>query len=176
MEHLVAQVLEVTRIEDGRLELQREPVRLVDVVRAALTALPQTAYRSRIWAELAPDLPPIYGDPQRLEQVLINLLDNALKYSPPSGQVLIRAQPAGDAVRVQVLDEGMGIPEPERAAIFDKFQRASNVRHSHIPGNGLGLFICRSIIAAHGGEIAVEAPAGAGTCITFTLPLAAKGA
>jgi signal transduction histidine kinase len=156
------------------MELQREPVRLVDVVRAAVTALPHAVYRSRVWIELAPDLPLLDADPQRLEQVVINLLDNALKYSPPTGQVVLRAERVDRRVRVQVLDEGIGIPAEDQETLFGRFQRAGNVRRLQLPGTGLGLFICRSIIEAHGGRIMLASAAGTGTCVSFWLPIVAE--
>jgi signal transduction histidine kinase len=114
------------------------------------------------------------ADPHRLEQVLINLLDNALKYSLPSGQVVIRAREAGSYVEVQVLDEGIGIPFEDRDAVFEKFHRGSNTRILQLPGTGLGLFICRSIIAAHGGDIAVSAGSKGGTEVLFRVPVFSK--
>jgi signal transduction histidine kinase len=170
LERLVTQILDVTRIEEGRMELQREPVRLVDLLRVAISSLPLVLHRSRLWAEVPPDLPLLDADPHRLEQVLINLLDNALKYSPPTGQVVIRAKEAGSYVEVQVLDEGIGILPEEREAVFDKFQRGGNARNLQLPGTGLGLFICRSIIEAHGGEISVSAGPEGGTQVTFRVP------
>ncbi len=172
LEHLIVDILDVTQIEEGRMELHREPVRLVDVVRMAITALPQATYRSRVWSELGPDLPLLDADPQRLEQVLINLLENALKYSPPTGQVILRATHVGQRVRVQVLDEGIGIPAEDQETIFGKFQRAGNARRLQLPGTGLGLFICRSIIEAHGGRIMLASAPGSGTCVSFWLPVA----
>ncbi len=174
LEHLIVEILDVTQIEEGRMELHREPVRLVDVVRTAITALPQTAYRSRVWTELGPDLPLLDADSQRLEQVVINLLENALKYSPPTGQVILRAEHVGQRVRVQVLDEGIGIPAEDQGTLFGKFQRAGNARRLQLPGTGLGLFICRSIIEAHGGRIMLASAPGSGTCVSFWLPVATE--
>ncbi|MDQ6748296.1 MAG: ATP-binding protein, partial [Candidatus Dormibacteraeota bacterium] len=174
--HLVQQILEVTRIEDGRLELHCEPVRLVDVIRRAITGLPRAAHPSRIRAELAPGLPPVWADPQRLEEVVINVLDNALKYSPPSAPVQIQACADGATVRVEIQDWGIGIPPEEHEFLFRKFQRAANARQLQIPGTGLGLFICRSIIEAHGGRIALESAPARGTRIAIWLPIAGAGA
>lgn len=179
LEHLVQQVLDVTRIEDGRLDLHLEPVRLVDVLRGALAALPANAHRSRIWADLAPDLPSLNADPGRLEEALINLLDNALKYSPPTGQVVVRASETAShkgvrQVMVQIMDEGIGIPLEDLESVFTKFHRATNARSLQIPGTGLGLFICRSIIEAHGGRIMLSSGPSTGTCVTFWMPVAAR--
>lgn len=176
LERLVAQILDVTRIEEGRMDLQREAVRMVDLVRVAITALPQNAYRSRIWAEVASDLPMIMADPQRLEQVIINLLDNALKYSLPTGQVLIRAQRSGGDMEVEILDEGIGVPQEDQESVFEKFRRGTNARDLQLPGTGLGLFICRSIVQAHGGEITLSDGPRGGTRVAFRLPLDAVGA
>jgi signal transduction histidine kinase len=149
-------------------------VRLVDLLRTAIMALPYDTHRSRIWADLQPDLPLMWGDPQRLEEVLINLLDNALKYSPPAGQVVVKAERMGRYLAVSVLDEGIGIPAEDQAALFNKFQRASNARNLQVPGTGLGLFVCRSIVEAHGGQIMLSSVPGSGTCVNFRLPLAGE--
>jgi two-component system, OmpR family, phosphate regulon sensor histidine kinase PhoR len=175
LEHLVGQILDVTRIEEGRFELHREPTRVVDVLREAINTVPHIAYRSRIWTELAPNLPPIHVDPKRLEEVIINLLDNSFKYSPPTGQVVIRAtESTGEdgrrEVMVQVMDEGISVPAEEQATVFRKFQRGSNAHNLQPAGTGLGLFICRSIIEAHGGRITLSSNPGSGTCVTFWVP------
>lgn len=171
LERLVTQILDVTRIEEGRMDLQREPVRMVDLVRAAITGLPHAAYPSRVWAEIPSELPTVHADPQRLEQVIINLLENALKYSPPTGQVVIRARQSDSDVEVEVLDEGIGIPAEYRESMFDKFQRGGNARFLQLPGTGLGLFICRSIIKAHGGDISLSDGLRGGTRVAFRIPI-----
>ena len=175
LEHLVGQILDVTRIEDGRFDLHREPVRVVDIVRQAINALPHTAFRSRIWTELEPDLPLIYVDPQRFEEVITNLLDNSFKYSSLTGPVIIRAARRANSgerleVMVQVTDEGIGIPLEEQASVFQKFQRGSNAHNLQSTGTGLGLFICRSIVEAHGGRIYLSSTLDSGTSVTLWLP------
>ncbi|MDQ6694756.1 MAG: ATP-binding protein [Chloroflexota bacterium] len=188
LESLVGQILDVTRIGEGRLDLHREPVRVVDVLREAMSAIPHTGYRSRIWTELEPNLPTMYADPERLKEVVINLLDNSLKYSPPTGQVVIRASASmGDdgrsEVMLQVMDEGIGISPEDHATLFQKFHRGSNsdrlqvqgAAPGHSSGAGLGLFICRSIIEAHGGRISLLSTPGSGTVATFWVPAAIEG-
>ena len=180
LEHLVGQVLDVTRIAHGHLDLEMEPVRLVDVLRGSINSIPQGSHRSRIWIDLAPELPLIQADLYRLEEVVINLLDNALEYSPATGQVVIRAvesvsDTGSKEVMVQVMDEGIGIPAEDQALVFEKFRRGSNVQSLHAPGTGLGLFICRSIIEAHGGRIALTSTLNTGTCVTFWVKAAQKG-
>lgn len=174
LEALVAQILDVSRIEAGRLDLDCKPSPLAKIVEQAISNLPRTIDRSRIKIELPSDLPPINADKERLEQVILNLLENALKYSPSNGTVFIRAEQSGGQVQVQVRDEGIGVPSEERELLFKKFQRASNARELQLPGTGLGLFICRNIVEAHGGRINLVSEIGQGTSISFWIPTATE--
>jgi PAS domain S-box-containing protein len=171
LQQLVEQILDVSRIEAGRMALDCEPVELSYIIRRVINSLPQPADQARIKADLTPGLPLLYADAPRLEQALLNLLDNALKYSSPEGQVIIRAKQTGRRVQIQVRDNGIGVPSAEIELLFNKFQRASNARHLQLPGTGLGLFISRTIIEAHGGSISLTSEPGKGTCITFWIPI-----
>jgi signal transduction histidine kinase len=116
--------------------------------------------------------------------VLYNLLDNAVKYSPEGGQVVVEAKLSGDFAVVGVSDEGLGIPEEERGTLFERFRRGVSARKRGIGGSGLGLAICKGIVEAHGGTIWVESPApgrsresaNPGSVVSFTLPLASAAA
>jgi signal transduction histidine kinase len=176
LEQLVEQILDVSRIEAGRMVLEHETISLENIISQTLNSLLQPHERSRINIELAEGLPLIKADVLRLEQVLMNLLDNALKYSPAASQIVIRARRVGHEVQVEVCDEGIGVPLAEQAGLFNKFQRASNARQLQLPGTGLGLFICRSIIEAHGGRIKLTSEPGQGSCITLWLPKATEEA
>ncbi len=129
----------------------------------------------RLVVDLPADLPPIEVDAARVGQILENLVENAFKYGPPDGLVGISAQVDGEWLVVAVDDEGVGIPATERALVTEPFHRAWNVRESRIPGTGLGLYICRRLVEAHGGRLWLEdRPDGrAGTRVPFTLPCCA---
>ena len=111
------------------------------------------------------------ADGDKLRQILANLVDNAVKFSPNGGKVTVAARRAGEeVVEVRVVDEGIGIPEEERARLFDRFFRASTAVRQQIPGTGLGLYIARAIVEAHGGSIDVESADGQGTTFCVDLP------
>jgi signal transduction histidine kinase len=117
-------------------------------------------------------LPRIHADARRLQQVLTNLLSNALKFTPNGGNVEVVARPEEtQTVRVDVTDSGVGIPAPEVESLFNKYQQTTSGRISRHRGTGLGLAICKTIVEAHGGKIWVESEEGKGTTVSFSLPL-----
>jgi signal transduction histidine kinase len=116
------------------------------------------------------DLPPVLADYERLEEVLVNLVENAIKYSPRGGQVEITARTTSDEVIVSVTDEGIGVPEKDRDRIFERFSRLDSRLVRQMKGTGLGLFICKSIVEAHGGRIWAEQASGGGSRFSFSLP------
>lgn len=167
---LVDDLLDVSRIQAGRIELRKEPVDLVAVVNSVVVSLPEEA-RRRIQLELPATLPGQW-DRLRLEQIVLNLLDNALKYSPADADVVARlVRDGGDAV-LTVSDRGVGIPTGDLPALFRPFARASNAADHDISGLGLGLYITRQIIEAHRGSIVVASSEGDGSTFTVRLPLA----
>jgi two-component system sensor histidine kinase VicK len=110
------------------------------------------------------------GDVDRLRQVFFNLLDNAIKYTPPGGKVTVQGGPSNGHVRVMVADTGIGIPSDHLPHVFDRFYRVDRSRSSETAGSGLGLAICRSIVEAHGGRVEIDSTFGAGTRVMLTLP------
>ena len=124
----------------------------------------------RVTASVSSSLPHIHGDRERLRQVLANLIENAIKYSPSGEAVEVRAQPDDGMVRISVADRGPGIPHDQQRLIFEKFGRA-DVAGGSKPGTGLGLFIARSIAEAHGGSVDVRSSPDAGSTFTLTLPV-----
>ena len=166
---LVNQLLDVSRIEAGQLALERTETDLAGLVRDAVAAAQATSDRHRITLDAPPSLSAVV-DPLRIEQVLANLFDNAIKYSPNGGAIEVRVSaPSPGAARVVVRDRGLGIPPERREHLFDRFY---HVRHGgHIEGMGLGLFISRQIVERHGGRIEVESPPDGGTEVTVTLPV-----
>jgi signal transduction histidine kinase len=168
---LTSDVLDLSRIESSRLELQRAPCSVTLLVRTAcdnVTSLPNCAARVR--ARLAPDVGCVDVDSDRIIQVLVNLLSNALKFSPASTVVTIDALVRGSHVEIAVRDEGPGITAEDLARLFQPFQRLASTRQ--IGGTGLGLAITKGIIEQHGGSIAVSTRPGAGATFTISLPLA----
>jgi signal transduction histidine kinase len=174
---LVSDLLDVSRLGEGRLELQLEENDLVPIARLVLRQFEhaperQPNHRFRL---IAPD--PVIGawDATRIEQVLVNLVSNALKYSTHGGEVSVRiAQDGGFAV-IQVQDQGIGIPEEERAALFQPFARTS-ISREVAPGTGLGLYISQRIVTWHRGTLEVDSTLGSGSTFTVRLPIAATSA
>jgi signal transduction histidine kinase len=112
----------------------------------------------------------VWVDRSRIEQVISNLLDNAMKYSPEGGLITVGTQRQGDSAQISITDPGIGIPEQDLSQLFTPFFRASNASSRHFPGVGLGLYLCRSILYAHGGTISVTSREGQGTTFLLSLP------
>jgi PAS domain S-box-containing protein len=164
---LVGELLDVSRMRLGRLELVREPSDLSEIARETVAHVRDEVERSgsRLILELAPT--PGAFDRSRLEQVLTNLLTNAAKFGRGK-PVSLQVEPDGPRARLRVVDRGIGISVEDQARVFDRFERA--VPSQHFGGLGLGLYIARQIVEAHGGEIMVESAPGAGTTFTVVLP------
>jgi signal transduction histidine kinase len=169
---LTEDLLDVSRIRSGRLELRVEQVNLAALVTRIAEGAPLGAdERPRVNVD-APEPPPIVeADPDRLEQVVQNLVDNALKYSPNGEAVSVRLQQEGESVVLSVADRGIGLPPGAAETIFEPFGRAANATERHLPGMGLGLFISRGIVDQHGGELWAESPGvDLGTTVRVRLP------
>ncbi len=167
---MVASLLDASRIGAGGLELVREPVDIPRLVRRAVQKMEAISPQHPFVVALPADLPPVLADYARVEQVLINLLENAVKYSPKGGQILVTSDLRSDAVVVHVSDQGIGVPSAERERIFARFARLDSRVVRRLKGVGLGLFIARAIIQAHGGRIWVDAAPGGGAQFSFSLP------
>jgi signal transduction histidine kinase len=170
---LVGQILDITHLQADPLILERSPVLLASLVSRLRGDLETTGRAGRFVTELPDGLPPLEVDGPRVGQILENLVGNAFKYGPPDGVVTVSAAVVAGWLEVTVDDEGVGIPATERPLVTEPFHRAWNVRESRIPGTGLGLFISRRLVEAHGGRLRVEdRPDGKpGTRVAFTLPL-----
>jgi len=170
---LVTQILDVTRLDADPLVLERAPASFAALVARLRGDLALTGEDGRLVVDVPADLPPVEVDSGRIGQVLENVVANALKYAPDETPVVIGAAVEGDWLVATVDDDGIGIPEAERRLVLEPFHRAGNVRESRIPGTGLGLYICRRLIEAHGGELRIaDRPDGRpGTRISFSLPL-----
>ncbi len=171
---LVEDLLTLSQIESSALKI--EPV-LTDmrtvVTNAHETIGPLLTHRSLEVSVLLPTRPVVHrGDPVQLERMLVNLLTNAVKFTPDGGRVELRLRSVGESTEVVVSDTGMGIPEDDQAKVFTRFFRSSAATDQAIQGTGLGLTIVKAIVALHGGEIAVESAQGRGTTVTVALPRA----
>ena len=173
---LVDQILDITHLDADPLILERAPVAFAALVARLRGDLAISGEDARLTTDLAADLPPIDVDIVRIGRVLENLVGNALKYAPPPTPIAIGASVDGDWLLATIDDEGVGVPEAERSLVLEPFHRAWNVRESRIPGTGLGLYICRRLVEAHGGRLSIgDRPDGRpGTRVSFSLPLLAS--
>jgi signal transduction histidine kinase len=153
------------------LELAAKQVDLAEVARTVRARLETSAASKRIGITIDADPVVVWGDEDRLDQLFTNLVDNAVKYSPDGGEVRIVVKAANGSARIEVSDDGRGIPASELPHVFDRFYRVDKARTRSEGGAGLGLAICRSIVAAHHGRIDVRSIAGEGSVFTAILPL-----
>ncbi|WP_161668758.1 GAF domain-containing protein [Kallotenue papyrolyticum] len=167
----ISNLLDVSRLQMGQFYIEPQPMDLCALAQRVVEELEPTLERHtiRLLSEQAPL--PIVGDEQRLEQVLQNLLQNALKYSPDGGTITVRLEHQGQHVVLRVSDEGIGIPETVQANLFQRFFRAPNVNERRIKGFGIGLYLIREIVARHNGSVEVSSVEGAGSTFTVRLPL-----
>ena len=171
---LIGDLLDVSRIQAGQLQLRREPVDLVELIRAAAQrerdALPEdTAHEIVERAEDSEIV--VAGDEARLDQMLTNLLSNAVKYSPEGGAIELELERRDGRATLRVADHGIGIPESEREAVFAPFARTTVAHRSGVEGTGLGLYITRRVVEAHGGTIVAGDTPGGGATFVVSLPL-----
>ena len=173
---LINDVLDLSKIEAGQLELQTAPFALADVVRSVESTVGSLAFAKQLdlRIELPATLPIVEGDARRIAQVLLNLVGNAIKFTE-AGAVTISARETADAVEVSVQDTGPGIPPAEQARIFDAFHQVDSSSTRKQGGTGLGLAIARQIIELHGGQIGVASQPGEGSRFFFAVPLPARG-
>ncbi len=169
LRELIDNLLDSSRLEAGTLSMTLEPTRINTILRDTASRTLSLHPEMKLEMEIDEGLPVIKADATRIAQVLDNLLSNAHKYAP-GATVTIRACLQGDAIRVEVLDTGPGIHPEHIHHLFERFYRVPDDQHT-ARGTGLGLYICRKIIEAHGGEIGVESKRGEGTCFHFTLPV-----
>ena len=168
---LVEDLLEASRAEVGRLVLQMRPIDLPSIIRKAVGQFEVLSPDHRFRVEIPRQVPPIWADPDRIDEVVRNLLSNAVKFSGPGTEVTTRLVVEPERVVVSVSDQGMGIAREEIATLFLPFHRVRQVSGREIKGVGLGLFISRSIIEAHGGEMWVQSQLGKGSTFYFSLPI-----
>jgi two-component system phosphate regulon sensor histidine kinase PhoR len=172
---LTEDLLKLSRIEAGQLKLEFRPVSVVQLIdscmeTAQLKAVPK---QLSLAVQLPAELPPVRGDANSLQEVLQNLIDNALQYTPAGGKIEVSALSTDSRVVVTVADTGIGIPQVEQERIFERFYRVDAARSREAGGTGLGLSIARHIMEAHGGHLWVESAVGEGSRFHFSIPIAA---
>lgn len=172
MNRFITNLLDMARLESGILKPNREWCDMADIIGVTLNEIRELLPEDRVVVTVPDDLPPVYVDFGLVEQVLTNLIENSVKYSPADAVISIRAWRRNEFVQVAVEDTGTPIPEADREHIFDKFYRLRSSKH--VSGSGLGLSICKGIIEAQGGSIWVEPLESYGNRFAFTLPLATE--
>ena len=174
---LVNDLLDVSRLESGKVKVTLQPVGLGELTQSVLDDLVTLVREKghRLSMEGADRVPTVMADPQLLRQVILNLTSNAIKYTPPDGDVAIRMEVANGAVRWAIRDSGIGIPKESRARLFEKFFRADNVHTISTEGTGLGLYLVRLILEEFSGEVWCESEEGRGSTFIFTLPVSGRG-
>lgn len=169
LNRLVGNLLSMTRIESGAIQLHREPGDIQDVIGTALEQLGKRIADRKVHVDMPADFPLVPMDFTLMVQVLVNVLENAVKYSPEYCSIEVSAELENDKARIKIGDRGEGIPPEDLSRIFDKFYRVQ--RPESVSGTGLGLAISKGIVEAHGGQINAHARAGGGTVIAVELPL-----
>src|SRR5581483_2160231 len=175
---LIDDLLALSDLELGLTEIAHVPVAVGPTIDDVVDILRDRAARARVAVAVAvePGTPPALGDGDRLRQVLINLVDNAIKYTPEHGRVVVRAAPAADGmVAIAVEDTGIGIPARDLPRLTERFFRVDKARSRALGGTGLGLAIVKHLVHAHGGSLAIASTLGAGTTVTVQLPAAERG-
>jgi nitrogen-specific signal transduction histidine kinase len=174
---LVGDFLDVSKIEAGRMEMRKEPLSLDELVTKTVAAFKTVADEKALTidTDLPTDLPPVDGDTERLGQVLANLVSNAMKFSEAGGRIMVRARVEGPELVVSVQDQGIGMATEALPHLFERFYQADDSGTRWRGGTGLGLYISRQIVDAHGGRIWVDSNVGEGSTFSFALPMHPSG-
>jgi signal transduction histidine kinase len=170
---LVSQLLELSKLESGEVALRPERLALRPLVDELFSeiAVAMSGRRIQLGNQVPTDLPSVLADRERLHQVLFNLVDNAVRFTPDGGTVTVSARPEDGSVHVAVADTGSGIPPEHLPRLFERFYRVDHARAREDGGTGIGLAIARSVVEAHGGTIAAESEPGRGSVFSFDLPV-----
>jgi len=175
---LINDILDLSKVEAGKMDIRPESLRLADVVDDAVTTVKPMLDDSRheLAISIAEDLPPVYGDRNRLKQILLNLLSNAIKFTPDGGKLYLETSGNGDFCRVSMVDNGIGIRKEDQACIFEPFTQLDTQPGERKQGTGLGLALTKQLVELLGGKIWVESEYGKGSQFNFIIPLAEKEA
>ncbi len=175
LSEIVRDLLESSMIDAGLLEIEREPILMPRLAREVMREIARRTKIHRFLVTFPDEFPIIEADPERIRQVLHNLLDNAVKYSPDGGLVVVRGEVSPSEVIISVADQGVGIAPEDLNRLFDKYFRVKSGPGRRVPGTGLGLPIAQNIIKGHGGRIWAESQLGKGTTLYFSIPLGKTG-
>ncbi|MCL5105083.1 MAG: ATP-binding protein [Armatimonadetes bacterium] len=168
---LISDLLNVSRIEAGRaLDLNPAPVNISTIVEKVVAAQKSYTNKHEFSVDMDPEIPTIVGDQDKIDQILTNLTNNAVKYSPNGGTITVSGKKLDGVVRMTVADQGMGIPPDHLAKVFDRFHRIDNRDTRKVGGTGIGLYLVKHLVEAHGGKIWVESEVGEGSKFIFELP------
>src|SRR5438105_3412699 len=170
LNRMITEMLDLDKMESGRMQLHREPLDLNAIVSDAVDRMRPNAPRHAVSVRLDPLVGEMNGDRDKLTQVMANLLSNAVKYSPNGGEIVVSTRAEGGAAHVVVRDHGMGIPKASLEAIFERYGRVESLATRHIQGTGLGLPIVRQIVQLHGGTVWAESSVGEGSVFHVRLP------
>jgi signal transduction histidine kinase len=175
---LINEILDLSKVEAGKIDIRPESLRLADVVDDAVTTVKPMVNESRheLAISIAEDLPPVYGDRNRLKQILLNLLSNAIKFTPDGGKLSLETSREGDFCKVSMVDNGIGIRKEDQICIFEPFTQLDTQPGERKQGTGLGLALTKQLVELLGGKIGVESEYGKGSQFSFTIPLAEKEA
>jgi signal transduction histidine kinase len=171
LSHLLGNLLELSRAQAHRLSLFVEPISIKKLILDTVEKTKQQYSTHQFVTDLPKKLPAVPADGLRVERILYNLLENAVKYSPQRGKIRVFAQPKKEHMVIGVSDQGIGMSLHDQAKIFGPFQRIEDSRLEGVKGAGLGLLVCRRLVEAHGGRIWVKSEPGRGSTFFFTLPL-----
>ena len=172
LETMIKDMLEASLIDIGQLALELQPVRLERLAREVTDEVQGRTERHQLVVDFPRGFPIVDADPRRIRQVTRNILDNAIKYSPDGGLVVIRGEVRALDVVVAISDQGVGISPEDLIPLFDRYFRVKSPTGYHVPGTGLGLPVARAIVEAHKGRIWAESKVTEGTTLSFSLPLA----
>jgi signal transduction histidine kinase len=170
---LIGNLLDMSRIEAGTLRMEPEPTDLRSIIQETIAEFQVMTHEHAFEARLPPSVPRVWADPRRVRQVLRNLVENAVKYSPQKGSIVITLETDRDSVQLSVADRGLGIEREHLAHVFERFYQVDSASTRKIGGAGLGLSICKAIVEAHHGRIWADSQVGVGSTFHFTLPLEA---
>ena len=173
MVYLISDLLNVSRIHTGKFKIERTQVKFPELVQAEVDQLRESAKARKIdfQYEAPADFPEVSADETKTHQVVMNLMDNALYYTPPGGKVVVTLEHDDKNVIFKVKDSGIGVPKEAQGHLFTKFYRADNAKEARPDGTGIGLFMCKKVVDAQGGSVVFESEAGKGSTFGFTLPL-----
>jgi PAS domain S-box-containing protein len=172
--HLLGNLLELSRVQANRLLLHAEAVSVTRVIQDTVEEIKRQSSAHQFILDLPKTLPTVYADQLRLERILYNLLDNAVKYSPQGGEVRVFVKPREEHLVIGISDQGIGISLSDQAKLFGPFQRVEQSKLEGVKGLGLGLLVSRRLVEAHGGRIWLESEPGRGSTFFFTLPLSRR--